>query len=150
MLYGFSCFSQIFPPFSFFSPGRSMALVRHSAWFGRRYFPHLSLEKRKMSRSVFFLHKPCLPEACPNPVLSGLVVALAEIQGRLLALRLSFASDGCFFNRQSRLVVLDVCVESCDIFRSGGYFHTGVACKYAFVQIVGEIQFLRVVDEIGG
>lgn len=98
----------------------------------------------------FFLHKPCLPEACPNPVLSGLVVALAEIQGRLLALRLSFASDGCFFNRQPRLVVLDVCVESCDIFRSGGYFHTGVACKYAFVQIVGEIQFLRVVDEIGG
>lgn len=98
----------------------------------------------------FFSHKPCLPEACPNLVLSGLVVALAEIQGRLLALRLSFASDGCFFNRQPRLVVLDVCVESCDIFRSGGYFHTGVACKHTFVQIVGEIQFLRVVDEIGG
>lgn len=124
--------------------GPSFGLVR------AEIFPASVAGKAKNVPVGFFLHKPCLPEACPNPVLSGLVVALAEIQGRLLALRLSFASDGCFFNRQPRLVVLDVCVESCDIFRSGGYFHTGVACKHTFVQIVGEIQFLRVVDEIGG
>ena len=148
MLYGFSCFSQIFPPFSCFFPAEAWlwSVIRLGSG---RDISRICRWKSEKCPGRFFLHKPCLPEACPNPVLSGLVVALAEIQGRLLALRLSFASDGCFFNRQPRLVVLDVCVESCDVFRSGGYFHTGVACKYAFVQIVGEIQFLRVVDEIG-
>lgn len=67
-----------------------------------------------------------------------LLLSSFNMDSFVLASLLFLATDGGLLNRQASLVVFNIGIESCHLFRRGGNFRACISGKDNFVEVVGE------------